>query len=53
MRSQQLAMCHFVRADQRKKQGYKSDVSLKRGVQIICILEMMPLFIYIDTKSHY
>ena len=31
MRSQQLAMCHFVRADQRKKQGYKSDVSLKRG----------------------
>ena len=38
-------MYHFAWADQREKQGYKCDVSLKRGIQIICTLEMMPLFI--------
>ena len=32
-------MYHFVWADQREKQGYKSDVSLKGGIQIICTLE--------------
>ena len=32
-------MYHFVWADQRERQGYKCDVSLKRGIQIICILE--------------
>ena len=32
-------MYHFAWADQREKQGYKCDVSLKRGIQIICILE--------------
>ena len=31
-------MYHFAWADQREKQGYKSDVSLKRGIQIICTL---------------
>ena len=33
------SMYHFVWADQREKQGYKCDVSLKRGIQIICTLE--------------
>ena len=32
-------MYHFVWVDQRVKQGYKCDVSLKRGIQIICTLE--------------
>ena len=32
-------MYHFVWADQREKQGYKCDVSLKRGIQIICTVE--------------
>ena len=32
-------MYHFAWADQREKQGYKSDVSLKRGIQIICTLQ--------------
>ena len=32
-------MYHFVWADQREKQGYKSDVSLRGGIQIICALE--------------
>ena len=32
-------MYHFVWADQREKQGYKCDVSLKGGIQIICTLE--------------
>ena len=31
-----IYMYHFVWADQREKQGYKSDVSLKRGIQISC-----------------
>ena len=31
-------MCHFVWADQREKQGYKCDVSLRGGIQIICTL---------------
>ena len=29
-------MYHFAWANQREKQGYKSDVSLKRGIQICC-----------------
>ena len=32
-------MYHFVWADQREKQGYKCNVSLKGGMQIICTLE--------------
>ena len=34
-----IYMYHFVWADHREKQGYKCDVSLKRGIQIICTLE--------------
>ena len=53
-------MYHFAWADQREKQGYKSDVSLKRGIQINCTLgkqnfdpnlQVMPLFSYIDTTK--
>ena len=32
-------MYHFVWAGQGEKQGYKSNVSLKGGIQIICTLE--------------
>ena len=32
-------MYHFMWVDQREKQGYKCDVSLKRGIQIIYTLE--------------
>ena len=32
-------MYHFVWADQREKQGYKGDVSLRGGIQMICTLE--------------
>ena len=28
-------MYHFAWADQREKQGYKSDVSLKAGIQLV------------------
>ena len=28
-----VCMCHFAWADQRDKQGYKSDVSLNKGKQ--------------------
>ena len=42
-------MYHFVWADQREKQGYKSDVSLKGGIQINCTLENAT--IYIDTTK--
>ena len=38
-------MYHFVWVDQREEQGYKSDVTLMGGIQIICTLEMMPIFI--------
>ena len=41
---------HFVWADQRKKQGYKCDVSLKGGIQIICTLEN-DATLYIDTTK--
>ena len=37
-------------AEQREKQGYKSDVSLKRGIQIICTLEN-DATLYIDTTK--
>ena len=30
---------HFVWTDQREKQGYKGDVSLRGGIQIICSLK--------------
>ena len=55
-----VIMYHFAWADQREKQGYKSDVSLKAGIQLVvswetsCILgkctldlnlQLMPLFI--------
>ena len=43
-------MYHFVWADQREKQGYKCDVSLKRGIQIICTLEG-DATLYIGTKN--
>ena len=32
-------MYHFVWVHQREKQGYKCDVSLRGGIQIICTLE--------------
>ena len=40
----QHSMYHFAWADQRERQGYKSDgyksdLSLKGGIQIICTLE--------------
>ena len=44
-------MYHFVWADQREKQGYKSDVSLKRGIQIICTLEN-DATLYINTLEN-
>ena len=47
-----LAMYHFVWADQREKQGYKCDVSLKGGIQMICTLEN-DATLYIGTKVHY
>ena len=44
-------MYHFVWADQREKQGYKSDVSLKGGIQIICTLETDANSSYRHSKS--
>ena len=32
-------MYHSVWADQREKKGCKCDVSLKRGIQIICTMQ--------------
>ena len=43
-------MYHLVWADQREKQGYKCDVSLKGGIQIICTLEN-DATLYIDTTK--
>ena len=43
-------MYHFAWANQREKQGYKCDVSLKRGIQIICTLEN-DATLYIDTTK--
>jgi len=31
----QVKMYHFAWADQREKQGYKSNVSLKRRIQLV------------------
>ena len=45
-----LSMYHIVWADQREKQGYKSDVFLKRGIQIICNLGN-DATLYIDTTT--
>ena len=44
------SMYHFVWVDQREKRGYKCDVqvSLKRGMQMICTLENDATF-YIGT----
>ena len=36
-------MYHFAWADQREKQGCKSDVSLKRGTQLVVSWENKPL----------
>ena len=44
-------MCHFVWADQTENQGYKCDVSLKRGIQIICTLENDATLLYRHNKS--
>ena len=41
---------HFAWADQREKQGYKCDVSLKGGIQIICTLEN-DATLYIGTTN--
>ena len=43
-------MCHFAWADQGKGQGYKCDVSLGGGIQIICTLEN-DATLYIDTTK--
>ena len=43
-------MYHFVWEDQREKQGYKCDVSLKRGIQIIFTLEN-DATLHIDTTK--
>ena len=43
-------MYYFVWADQREKEGYKCDVSLKGGIQIICNLED-DATLYIDTTK--
>ena len=43
-------MYHLALVDLREKQGYKSDVSLKRGIQIICTLEN-DATLYIDTTK--
>ena len=43
-------MYRFVWADQREKQGYKCDVSLKGGIQIICTLEN-DATLYISTTN--
>ena len=44
-------MYHFAWTNQREKQGYRSDVSLKRGIQIVCTLEN-DASLYIDiTKA--
>ena len=45
-----VIMYHLVWADQREKQGYKCDVSLKGGIQIICTLEN-DATLYIDTTK--
>ena len=46
----QFTMYHFVWADQREKQGYKCDVSLKGVIQIIFTLEN-DATLYIDTTK--
>ena len=43
-------MYHFAWANQREKQGYKCDVSLKGGIQIICTLEG-DVTLYIGTTD--
>ena len=43
-------MYHFAWADQRENQECKCDVSLKRGIQIICTLES-DVTLYIDTTK--
>ena len=36
---------HFAWADQREKQGYKSDVSLKAGIHLFVFWENIPLIL--------
>ena len=43
-------MYYFVWADQREKEGYKCDVSLKGGIQIICNLKN-DATLYIDATK--
>ena len=43
-------MYHFVWVDQKERQGYKCDVSLKGGIQIICTLEN-DATLYIDITK--
>ena len=43
-------MYQFAWADQREKQGYICDVSLNRGIQIICSLEIDDT-LYIGTTN--
>ena len=43
-----MVMYHFVWADQREKQGYRSDVSLGGGMQMICTLGN-DATLYMDT----
>ena len=43
-------MYHPVWVDQREKQEYNSDVSLKGGIQIICTLEI-DASLYIDATK--
>ena len=50
MQVEYMCMYHFVWADQREKQGYKCDASLKGGIQIICTLEN-DATLYIDTTK--
>ena len=43
-------MYHFVWAGQRERQGYKCDVPLRGGMQIICTLEN-DATLYIGTTN--
>ena len=38
-------MYHFAWADQREKQGYKSDVFLKAGIRLFVSWEKIPLIL--------
>ena len=50
-------MYHFVWANQREKQGYKSDVSQKAGIQLVASWEIYKpethAALYIDSPTDY